>query len=946
LRVPAHKMERCRMNICFFNVKECTDGKPKSGVERVASVLAAQLRSRGYYVEFYPPPHSEALETRGRRAGEQFRQFLIEHKTQIAVWHMASCNIPFSLKNLPCALVSVWHNSPNYLNPRYADILVEKYKIRPDALRKIFLSRFFRFLIQRAYEFYRSRAFAYTFRNSEKFVLLSRTFFPLFSPAKKSPEKLAAIPNPMPFPRADVDFSKKKRELLFVGRMENGQKRVDLLLKIWAKLEARFPDWSLRLVGDGNDLPANKKLAETLGLRRAFFEGFQNPENYYREASIFCMTSAYEGFGMVLVESAAFGCVPVAFDSFAAVHDIISDGENGVLVPAFDLDAYAEKLAQLMSDNALRERLAQAALSQIPEKFSPQKIVAKWENLFAEISLKNGKNGVPVRENLIVSSAGKRVSLVREFQAELKKVFPNGKVFTTEMNPEMSPAARVSDGCFRVPRVTAPDYADELFKICVENGVRVVVPTIDTELLVLAREKKRFAEAGIFLMVSDEDFVALCRDKRNTGAFFEAHGIRVPVPIDKHAPTFPLFAKPFDGSLSKDLHIVRSREELTPEILNNPKLMFMEYIDKSVYAEFTVDMYFGRDHRVKAVVPRERVEIRAGEINKGFTRKNLLSTLLRERFAEIPGAVGCICAQFFLNEKTGDVVGIEINPRFGGGYPLSYGAGANFPKNIVREYFLGEEIEFSDAWTDGVLMLRYDDEICVPPKKNARERVVVFDLDDTLFKEIDFLRSAFREIAEKLAGTPDDAEKLFSEMLASRDRGENVFEKLSASFGVPVAELLARYRSHIPATLPLAPDAFGVLEKLRKAGCVLGVLTDGRSKTQRAKIHALGLDAFFAKENVIVSEEFGSEKPARANYEFFMKKFPNAEFFYVGDNPAKDFIAPNALGWTTVCLLDANGENVHAQDFFAVPANALPQKKIQMLSEFLAIIASSFSEKN
>lgn len=535
------------------------------------------------------------------------------------------------------------------------------------------------------------------------------------------------------------------------------------------------------------------------------------------------------------------------------------------------------------------------------------------------------------RNNILISSAGKRVSLVQEFQAELKSVFPQGKVFTTELNPEMSPAAQISDGCFRVPRVTAPDYLDELFRICTENGVRVVVPTIDTELLVLARAKKRFAEAGIFLLVSDENFVATCRDKRNTGAFFAAHGIRVPAPVDKTAPTFPFFAKPYDGSLSKDLYVVRSREELTPEILNHPKLMFMEYIDKCIYSEYTVDMYFGRDNCIKAVVPRERIEIRAGEINKGRTRKNRLAEVLRERFAELHGVLGCICAQFFLNEKTGDIVGIEINPRFGGGYPLSYGAGANFPRNIVREYLLGERIEFSDTWSDNTLMLRYDAEIIVP----ARQRVVVFDLDDTLCKEAEFLRSAFREIAETLAGTRGDAAKnLFAEMLGMRSRGENVFENLSARFGVPVKNLLARYRTHFPSEMKLAADVRTVLETLKRRGIALGLITDGRALTQRNKIRALGLSEFFADENIVISEEFGSEKPSPRNYEFFMKKFPGADFCYVGDNPKKDFIAPNALGWESFCLLD-NGENIHPQNFSAVPAAALPQKKIKSLNELL-----------
>ena len=318
--------------------------------------------------------------------------------------------------------------------------------------------------------------------------------------------------------------------------------------------------------------------------------------------------------------------------------------------------------------------------------------------------------------NILITSAGKRVSLVKEFQQELKSLFPQGKVLVTEINPLMSPAAQIADGVFKVPRVTEADYIDKLFQICIENQIRVVVPTIDTELLVLARSKKRFISAGIFLLVPNEDFVQVCRDKRLTGTFFESRGIRVPAPISKANLSFPFFAKPYDGSLSKDIFIVRSCEELTPEIMRHPKLMFMEYIDKKIYKEFTVDMYFGRDQTLKMLVPRERVEIRAGEINKGIARKNYLLHFLRERFQKIDGVAGCICVQLFYDETSNDVVGIEINPRFGGGYPLSYGAGANFPRAIIEEYFEGKALSYSENWYDNTLMLRYDAEVFVYEK--------------------------------------------------------------------------------------------------------------------------------------------------------------------------------------------------------------------------------------
>lgn len=318
-----------------------------------------------------------------------------------------------------------------------------------------------------------------------------------------------------------------------------------------------------------------------------------------------------------------------------------------------------------------------------------------------------------MKSNIIITSAGQRVSLVKDFQETLRRFFPDGKVYTTDMNPKMAPAAYVSDGCFEVPRCTSEDYIEALLTICLGNGIGLIVPTIDTELAILSANKDVFIKQGICVSVSDYDFVMMCRDKRNTGAFFERNGIRVPKPIDKFHPTFPLFAKPYDGSLSTNLHYIKTAEELTDEIMNDPKLLFMEWIDKEIYKEYTVDMYYGRDNRVKCIVPRERIKIRAGEINKGMTEKNPLTSYLFERLETIKGCVGCICIQLFLNPQTDDVVGIEINPRFGGGYPQTYAAGGNYPEYLIREYFLGEEIAYFDGWKDHLLMLRYDDAVYV-----------------------------------------------------------------------------------------------------------------------------------------------------------------------------------------------------------------------------------------
>lgn len=323
-------------------------------------------------------------------------------------------------------------------------------------------------------------------------------------------------------------------------------------------------------------------------------------------------------------------------------------------------------------------------------------------------------------KNILITSAGKRVSLVRIFQEALRKLSLQAKVYTTDMKPEMAPAGFVSDGCFKVPRVTDDNYINRLIDICYTNNIGLIIPTIDTELALLAENKSLLREKGVEVIVSSTDFVCTCRDKRKTSALFQQLDICIPEIRDKYHPKFPLFAKPYDGSLSKDIYVIRNSEELTPEIMQHPKLIFMEYIDKTQYKEFTVDMYYGKDNKVKAIIPRERVEIRAGEINKGYTRKNHLVSFLKERMDYIPGVVGCICIQLFYNEMTHKVFGIEINPRFGGGYPLSYYAGANFPEFLLREYFLNESLSYTDGWKDNTLMLRYDSEVIIYEEEGVR----------------------------------------------------------------------------------------------------------------------------------------------------------------------------------------------------------------------------------
>ena len=320
--------------------------------------------------------------------------------------------------------------------------------------------------------------------------------------------------------------------------------------------------------------------------------------------------------------------------------------------------------------------------------------------------------------NILITSAGQRVSLVKAFQKEIKKYESDAKVYTVDLNPILAPACHISDGYRTVKRVTDPNYISELLAICKELAIKLIIPTIDTELLVLAENKQLFLDHGIVPIVSSLEFVKACRDKRIINEFFIENNIDIPQNIDKQNLSFPFYIKPYDGSLSKDTFLIKSKEDLTPYHFENEKLMFMEYIDHDLHDEYTVDTYYDKNGDLKCIVPRKRIFVRAGEVNKGVTHRNEIVSYVKERLSHIEGATGCLTMQFFFNQETKRVIGIEINPRFGGGYPLSYLAGANYPQFLIQEHLKESPIDYFDAWEENLLMLRYDDEVLVRNYEN------------------------------------------------------------------------------------------------------------------------------------------------------------------------------------------------------------------------------------
>ena len=208
---------------------------------------------------------------------------------------------------------------------------------------------------------------------------------------------------------------------------------------------------------------------------------------------------------------------------------------------------------------------------------------------------------------------------------------------------------------------------------------------------------------------------------------------------------------------------------------------------------------------------------------------------------------------------------------------------------------------------------------------------LVFDLDDTLYPEYSFLVSAYRSIASRLESLL--GQNIADSMIQQYKKGENVFSWVLSSFpileknGIDKDYLLHHYRTHLP-NIHLYEDAANFLKAIAEKGIRRGLITDGRGLTQRNKLKSVGLENYFSE--VVISEEFGSEKPSLNNYLHFENKFPGSSFFYFGDNTKKDFIAPLQLGWECVCMQN-RGENIHNQSIANISDSVTILKKFNQI---------------
>lgn len=313
---------------------------------------------------------------------------------------------------------------------------------------------------------------------------------------------------------------------------------------------------------------------------------------------------------------------------------------------------------------------------------------------------------------VLFTGVGRRVELMQAFRGAAERCGIPLTLYGADI-ADTAPALQFCDEKVFVPRMRDADYLPTLLEVCEREGVDALVPTIDTDLLLLAQNRSRFTEIGTRAIISAPEKVALCRDKRLTADYFESVGLKSPHPVDdicRYKGGYPAFIKPKDGSSSIFAYEAHNEEELAAYAKQVPDYIIQPFVSGT---EYTVDAFCDFDGNPILITPRIRLAVRSGEVLKTQIAQD--DTIIEEmkRLLADFRPCGQITVQLIRSETTGEDHYIEINPRFGGGAPLSIKAGADSAEMLLR-LLSGESLTYrGKVAEEGAVYSRFDQSVRV-----------------------------------------------------------------------------------------------------------------------------------------------------------------------------------------------------------------------------------------
>lgn len=511
--------------------------------------------------------------------------------------------------------------------------------------------------------------------------------------------------------------------------------------------------------------------------------------------------------------------------------------------------------------------------------------------------------------HILVTGVGRRVELMQAFRQAALRLNINLKLYGADM-AGTAPALTYCDYTRKVCSMRDPQYIQQLVDICISDKINLIMPTIDTDLLVLSQNVDKFEEIGVKVLISNQDKILICRDKNNTGEFFESCGLKAPRTYNdyrEYSGPYPCFIKPKDGSSSINAFKVEDKEELEVYANQIDDYIIQPFIEGR---EFTIDIFCDFGGNPIYITPRERVQVRAGEVLK--TQINMDETMIEESKKLIRSFKPCgpMTVQLIQDRNSGDNYYIEINPRYGGGAPLSMKAGARSAEALLK-ILCGEKVQFLDhSSCNGAVYSRFDQSVCISEGDGTQPiQGVIFDLDDTLYSEKQYVISGYKKIAEFLGDKTAEG-KLWNYFLEKKPAidaylAESGDEKLKA-------DCLAIYRNQMPE-IKLYDGVIELIKDMKSRDIKVGIITDGRVEGQKNKLKALGLDELI--DDIIITDELGGiqfRKPNDISFRIMQNRWriPFEQMIYVGDNPDKDFQAPKQLGMR--CLYFKNKDGLYS----------------------------------
>ena len=375
------------------------------GQEVVTATLARCFSDRGHHISIvsFTPPNPMMVARLDKRVTvrtlegfryskgnvRMLRNILCSENTDIVInqWglpFMSTLLCRVAIKRTSCKLISVLHGAPN------TSKLIIKARDKCETVYNPFLKYIYHAIMYLKEELVKA-SIRYNCSHCEKYVLLSSHFIkPLSDYAHiKRTENIIAIGNPVTIPVyfEEWELKQKKKQLLYVGRMDYENKRVNRIVEAWKVLYEKYVDWELVLVGEGPYKSTLEEYIRRYDIQRVCFKGFQvsPPIQHYKEASIFLLTSDLEGFGLVVIESMSYGVVPVVYGSYEAIYDIIDNGKSGLITPIpYNSQKTIDCISLLIENEKLRKEMAKEAMCKA-KCFTIDSVITRWYNLFEEV---------------------------------------------------------------------------------------------------------------------------------------------------------------------------------------------------------------------------------------------------------------------------------------------------------------------------------------------------------------------------------------------------------------------------------------------------------------------------------------------------------------------------------------------------------------------------------